>query len=155
MNYYHEFSVGFNWWYVVAPLLVIVIMMFGTTKYKLDEESLTVLKRGGGNHLLRVVVVVLDIVLHVMIIIESGAGILQFVANNLGDSDIAWAPVVVAMGAICSFGVFYEILFKAGKLGERAKRRKVFKLRLQKKKEEAIRLGVDGRNPREKIVINL
>ena len=155
MNYYHELEIGFNWWYVVAPLLVVIAILFGRTKYKLNKETLTVLKRGGGDFLLRFVVVILDIVLHVLIVIESGAGILQFVANNLGDSDIAWAPIIIAMGVICTFGVFYAILFRAGKLGEITKRREVFKLRLKRKEQEALKLGIDGRSPREKIVINL
>lgn len=145
-EFYHAFKISFNWWFVVAPILVLATGVFGITKYKLDRKSLKILTRGGGDFLLNVVATSLDALIHFLILRESGAGLVQLVANHLGDSDIAWMPIVASMALLGSALTFYIVLFGAGRIGEWARygylakeRAKIKKAREAKKAEESFR----------------
>ncbi|MBR3169384.1 hypothetical protein IKF23_03000 [Candidatus Saccharibacteria bacterium] len=128
MNYYHPHLFSFNFWYLVAPLLVVLVFYFGTTKYRLSGSRRHIRKRQDGDLLLKIVVVVADMLLHVMILIESGAGSMQVAANILGNaSDIGWLPVLMAAGYTCTFVVYGWILYLAGKKGERTKKARLLK----------------------------
>lgn len=144
MDYYHELSVSFNWWFLLAPLLVLAVFLFGTTKYKLSTSKRHIRKRQDDGWMLKAVVAIADVSLHILILIESGAGSMQLVANILGSSsNIAWMPAIMAAGYICSFVLYGSILYVAGKKGELSKKARLFKklgieLRTKKKKRKSI-----------------
>lgn len=139
MNFYHKLSISFNFWYLAAPLLVVLVFYFGTTKYKLSGSRTHIRKRQDGDKLLRTVVLAADILLHIMILIESGAGSMQVAANILGNaSDIGWLPVLMAAGYICTFVVYGWILYLAGKKGERTKKARLLeKLGIRRRRRKA------------------
>lgn len=150
--YYHKITIGFNWWMLVAPLAVFAVYIFGLTKYKYDEQNNTVMKRGGGDFLLKTVVVMLNTVVHGMILLESGAGMLQLVANCIPtDTNIAWAPIILGGEFLILYILFYNALFSIGKFAESRKRQQVFRMRYKRMKEN----NSAGRDPKEGIVINL
>ena len=120
--FYHQFSVSFNLWFVVAPLMVLVMALFGFTKYKLDRSSLAILGRDKGNYIMSVMAVAFDVVLHVLILFESAAGLLQAVTNHLGRNDSPiWALILLAVGIVISAFAFYYLFFMVGKMSSRLK----------------------------------
>lgn len=129
-EFYHAFSVGFNWWYVVLPALTVLMGLYGSTNLKLEEGSLKILRRDKNNYLLTGVVIGADILLHWLILKESTAGILQFLMNHLSpNDDIFWALILFIIGMTGTTICVYVLFFQAAKFGQRLKRRYLKKLR--------------------------
>lgn len=117
-EFYHGFSVGFNWWYVVGPLMVILMVIYGASTRKLNPATLKIRRRDKKWFLANVLAVVCDFVLHGLVLLESTTGALQLVINHLSkDDDIAWALILLIFGMSFTALVFYEIYFSAAKFG--------------------------------------
>ena len=117
-EFYHGFSVGFNWWYVVGPLMVILMIIYGASTRKLNPATLKIRRRDKEWFLANMLAVVCDFVLHGLFLLESAAGALQWVINHLSkDDDIAWALVLLVFEMSFSILVFYEVCFSAAKFG--------------------------------------
>lgn len=129
-EFYHAFTVSFNWWFVVAPAMLIFMVVYGTTNLKLNKRSLRIMRRDKKDFLLNIVVIGLDIILHVLILAESAVGILQSLLNHLGEyDDPLWALILFVIGLSFSGVIVYAIFFVAAKLGERLKRRILIEIR--------------------------
>lgn len=120
--YYHDFSVSFNAWFVVLPIMVVAMAAFGLSKYRLDRDELVILGRDKGNFIMTVMAVVFDVVLHVLIVFESGAGALQKITNYLGRGDSpVWAVILLIVIIAISAFAFYYLFFVVGKVCSRLK----------------------------------
>lgn len=95
-KYYHEFSIGFNFWYVLVPALFFVIFAVGFLSVRMAKDK----KNGlyyAKQHNIGFVPVVGAIITMVLVFVESNAGIIQFFDNH---SDAVTDPVYSLFGCI-------------------------------------------------------
>ena len=81
-SYYHEFSIGFNWYYIVAPVLAILIGVIGYHGHLFDR------KRKKHMYFRSWVIpttsMIFTIIVMALVMKESQHGIVQVFDNNLG-----------------------------------------------------------------------
>lgn len=138
-EFYHNMTLGFNAWFVVGPIFTLLMVLSGIGKYKLTCKSLKILRRDTDDWLLNTICVVLDAILHTMIILESGSGLVQYALNHLDNyTDPAWVPFIIFVELTFTSIVVWGIFFAAGKLGQflrlhylKAKRHQIIKQRRQ------------------------
>ena len=142
-QFYHNLTMSFNAWFVVGPIFVLIMILTGIGKYKLTRKSLKILKRDPEDWLLNTICVVLDIILHLMIVLESINGLIQFAFNHLDThTDPAWVPFIVVVELTFTSILVWAIFFGAGKLGQflwlnylKAKRHRII---MERRKEKVI-----------------
>lgn len=120
-NFYHEFVVGFNFWYVALPLLLFLAAFLGTRRYYLESGGIRIKKRGKRLSKIDFITVVLsDMVVTILVVIESSSGVIQFFTNMLAKDDSATWALIVA-GGVLIIGVPYVVfilLAEAIRIGE-------------------------------------
>lgn len=83
---YHEFTIGFNWWYVLAPALTVPAFLVGwlIPGVKRDEHGKMRLRTYVKNRFAVIFIVTpLAGVFSWRALVESGAGIVQYLDNGL------------------------------------------------------------------------
>lgn len=118
-SYYHEVSIGFNWWYFLVPVFVIVMMVLGSRKYFLKEMKIRSCDDGGMTAIEKYLAIVMAIITIALIAIESGIGIVQVLVNTGEHSFYVVLALVFAI--LLGLPLMYYLYFQAGKLGEWAK----------------------------------
>lgn len=116
-EFYHDFVVGFNWWYVMLPLAMFLMVIIGMSRFALNRKTLKIMRKRENRFFLTLMAGALDLMLCALILKESFVGLLQVIANNLGDSDIAWIPVLAALAILAMVFVCYYALYACGRLG--------------------------------------
>ena len=116
-EFYHEMSFGFNWWYLVGPLLMILMFFVGASRFSLNKSTLKIRRKRENRFHLSVMAGVSDLILCILILRESFLGLLQAIVNSLGDSDIAWIPILVAFAVLGMVIFSYYVLYGCGRLG--------------------------------------
>ena len=139
MNYYHNFTIGFNWWMLYLPLTLIVMTVVGRmANYHLTivadpdlegydginpsllpDEFKAIKVEVDGKRLIDLAGWLLAVVFAIMLIIESLDGIIQFFDNQMiaGD-DEAWSIVLAIVAVAISMCLHKYLLslvrYKAG-----------------------------------------
>ena len=124
--FYHQFSVGFNWWMVLAPLFVVLEAVIGWRSFALRGGEI---RRVRHKKLVDYTSAMFAIVVAALVLIESADGIVQLLDNRTvaGESPI-WnvgaVPFVALFVGFFYWGVLVGIgrlfsLAKAGRLLER------------------------------------
>lgn len=114
---YHGFTPGFNVWYVLLVVFLILVVAWSLNCSKLSKTKRRILRRDKEDKILNVIVIVFDVILHIFIAFESGAGLVQAILNSLGeDTDPAWVIFLLPVSLMFSVATFYTVLFGAGKL---------------------------------------
>lgn len=136
--YYHEFSVGFNWWFVVGPLMVLMMAVIGSTRYALDDYSKRIRRRGKGfDVMVKMVAIVFDVLLHIMIFKESVTGLFQWLVNHV-DGDPIWALILAPVVLTGTSAAVYCVLYTFARLGEWTKHGYLIDLRHDLLEEEKV-----------------
>jgi hypothetical protein len=118
-EFYHGFRPGFNFWYVLVVIFLLMTVAFGLNCARLSENKRRVLTRDNEDKVLSAISVVLVLILHIFMAIESGAGLVQVMLNSFGnDTDPGWIVFLLPVALMFSVGVFYSLLFGAGKLAK-------------------------------------
>ena len=98
-QYYHEVTVGFNFWYVAIPVLMLLFVAMGSARYHVESETGRIRRRGKAYILMvKTLAYIADIFLLFLMVMESFAGMLQFFMNSLAPEDSAlWAVIITAI----------------------------------------------------------
>lgn len=129
-NYYHEFSIGFNWWYVLAPLMLIGMFFVGylnVKRYKgftkdrgRMKKAWLIDRRRFTDYTYIFFGAIATLAFAMLFIDESMLGCIQ-VLDNIGISkeDGAWSPLF-AFGLVlpCLCVLFAALTYGAASLGE-------------------------------------
>ena len=119
--YYHEFSVGFNWWFIVAPMMFIGCILFATRLHRLGvSDGRLVVKKGYKQVAQLFVAVPCTIITFIMMTVESYNGVVQKIDNALTANDspmwsILIAPFVLGIAAAIAFCLYYYAAFELGR----------------------------------------
>ena len=118
-NLYHDFSVTFNSWFVIAPLFILLAGLIGTGRFCFDHEVMKIKRRGRKFTIFsKLSAMLMAIVVLVMIIRESFAGILQFFMNHLLiDESPVWALVLAIACLPVILIAYYYLMLVALKVG--------------------------------------
>ena len=113
--YYHEFSVGFNWWMVAMILFAVIAIVFGIgqtyLKRVVREQKIIWKLRYRYNDLLFMLLgVVAAIVITIMLFVESFDGVIQSFDNSLGRYESPVWSLILAPGAIVFVGAVFGCL---------------------------------------------
>jgi ABC-type sugar transport system permease subunit len=122
-EYYHAFKVGFNWWYVAVPLMFVLAVAFATLLYspKVRKRDGRLRMRQNYKQITQLFVAVPATVVAIwMMVVESGAGLIQIFDNHLAPNDDgAWsliaAAIVMAIVTMTLFALYYEAAFNLGR----------------------------------------
>lgn len=82
-NFYHKFSVGFNYWMVFMPAVAVLFIILGVLALKIRKDGRTIVS-GESERVVKAVDYFMVAVSIVMLFIESDRGILQFFDNTFG-----------------------------------------------------------------------
>lgn len=162
--YYHEFTIGFNWWYLMLPAMMILLAALGSLQFGISERTGKIARRREGfTILLKAVTYISTVVFMLVFTFESWAGILQFFANGLGPNESPFYAFIVMVFTVTflSIGIFY--LFtrctvfggwaKIGFLIDRKKQEEEFRKeneeRLKKEIIAAINSQIEGETKRK------
>lgn len=138
-NYYHSFSVGFNWYFVVGPLMALLMGAVGTMKYSLDHETMRIGKRSKSfDALLKILAGLLDAIFTAMVFHESITGFVQWLVNHV-DGDPVWALFLAPMGFVAVALIAYYLLYMSGKIGGWAYHGYLIELRQELKRKERVK----------------
>lgn len=140
--YYHEFSVGFNWWMVVGAIMVIVAIIAGVMQSYLTAGLK--IKRRYNERLFALISTFGAIVFGIMLFFESGDGILQWLDNHLSLHESGalslffFGPALVGV-AIFFFSILYGVANFASWTKEGflcAKRREIIREEKEEEREK-------------------
>lgn len=150
-QYYHEVTVGFNWWYVAVPILMLLFVAMGSARYHIESETGRIKRREKGYVLmLKSLAYVADIFLLFLIVMESFSGVLQFCMNSLAPEDSAFWAVIISVIIMAMFACICYSLFVLcinfgswAKLGYLTEIRKERQIEESKKRERLLKYGID------------
>ena len=133
-EFYHSFSIGFNYWYLLGPFQVILMVCLGASNAKLNKETNRIMTRDKKRVISGVFAVFMTIILMVAIISESSAGIIQVFDNHLGpEDDPIWSLFffIVCMSILAV--ILYFIFYEAAILGKHFKIQRLRRIRRMRK----------------------
>ena len=106
--YYHNFTIGFNWWMVVAVVLVGLAIFVGIKMYKaIDGRRI---RKVFNDKLFVLISAVSGVVMMLMLFIESWDGILQYLLNSLRFNESPALAVICAVMAIFFASFFFALI---------------------------------------------
>ena len=128
--YYHEFSVGFNWWYIVVPVMLLGMFFVGFLNVKRyqghirDKKGLRkawlIERRFFKDYLYIFFGALTTIVFAILFIDESMLGCIQILDNwGISIEDGAWSPIF-AFGLVlpCICFLYAVVAYHIASLGE-------------------------------------
>jgi hypothetical protein len=128
--YYHDFTVGFNWWYVLAPLMLLSMFFIGYlnvkrfqgyTKDRGRMKKAWVIDRRRFTDYVYIFFGALSTLAFAMLFIdESMLGCIQVLDNiGISNEDGAWSPIIAFVFVLPSLCCLYAALtYGAASLGE-------------------------------------
>ena len=121
-SFYHSFSIGFNYWFLLLPLEVILMIGFGASNVKLDKKTNKILRRDKKGTITNFFAIVMDIILIIVVLLESTAGVIQTLDNHLGpNDDPMWSLVMFVFGMMAFVMLAYYVFFGAAVFGRQVK----------------------------------
>ena len=110
---YHEFSIGFNWWMVVLAVALVVMVVVGLSQVVLSKNLK--LRWRFNNRLIIFISSIFSIIFTVLLFVESSAGIIQVLDNNLAANDSpAWSILLMPGAIIVAGGICFALLYFVG-----------------------------------------
>jgi hypothetical protein len=110
-EYYHAFKVGFNWWEVVAVVFAILMLIIGWTTLYVRTDG----KIRRSHRLVLMAPIVFGVILTVLLGVESGKGILQFLDNSLAANDSAvWSLILWPFALLFAGALLVVALYIVG-----------------------------------------
>lgn len=127
-KYYHDFSIGFNWWMVLLVVSVVVMIIVGRSQYELRRRDgkLRIFKMFSSKRYY-LIVSLLTVAFTVLFLKESWRGVIQMFDNSLSYTD---SPVysLLLLVVILPFGMGFYAYFLS-MVGKFAATMKLDKLR--------------------------
>ena len=114
-EFYHDVVVTFNAWFLVGPSMILAMWLIGVGSNKIDMVDLEIIEKDNDRSL-KWLAAFLSLLLHVLIVVESGKGILQVMLNHT-DSP-AWLVVVIPMLTSLSLVLTWYALYMSGRFGK-------------------------------------
>lgn len=133
-EFYHEFSIGFNYWFLLLPFQVILMIFFGASNAKLNKKTNKIMQRDKKGVITSFFTVAMDAILMAAVVAESSAGIIQVMDNHLGPEDSPVWSLVLFVFSICIFAVLmYYVFFGAAVFGKQLRLVILRKIRRKRK----------------------
>ena len=121
-SFYHAFSIGFNWWFVLLPLQVVMMIWFGASCRKLNRRTGKIMARDKKGTVANILAISMDIILVIAVVLESSAGIIQMIDNNLSaDDDPMWSLILFVFIMTAFAFLMYYVFLGASVFGRQAK----------------------------------
>ena len=119
MSYYHEITVGFNWWFVLAPLFVVLEAVIGWRSFALRGGEIRRVKH---QKLVDYTSAMFAVIVAALVLIESADGIVQWFDNRTvaGESPV-WNVGAVPFVALFVGLIYWGVLVGVGRLFSLAK----------------------------------
>jgi len=138
-RYYHEFTIGFNWYYLVAPVMLVLVGLVGASRFKLGTDLKI---RSRFNERLTIITSVLaGVALAWMLYSESIAGIIQWFDNCLTSRDSGVYSLFLAGCAVMVVSMFYGVLaFYIARIASNVRRNVLIQKRSRIKMVQAQRM---------------
>lgn len=118
-TYYHDFTIGFNFWMVFLVIGGIIMVIISKNFYVVDfRENGRPFVRGRYeskkiNSNINVTALVMAIAFEIMFGLESWRGLIQFFDNNLAKNDDPMWSIFLALFAFVIIGIIVEMIFAA------------------------------------------
>lgn len=114
-SYYHEVSVGPNFWMIYIIVMVGAMILLGLMQHRWHTHYRT--RQTFGNSLFSVVAIIAGIILAIWLMIESSDGIIQMLDNNIPGDAYAWQSVIGAPLVTMIVGfIFGSALYALGRI---------------------------------------
>lgn len=121
-SFYHQFSIGFNYWFVMLPLQAILMIAFGASNVKLNKKTRKIMRRDKKGTIASILAIGMDIILMIAVIMESSAGIIQVLDNHLSPGDDpVWSLFLFVIVVSTFAALMYFVFFGAAVFGREAK----------------------------------
>lgn len=121
-EFYHEFSIGFNYWFVLLPFQVVLMIAFGASNAKLNKKANKIMRRDKKGMIASALSVAMDIILMVAVVMESSAGIIQVLDNHLSqEDDPMWSLILFILIMSVFATLMYFVFFGASVFGKQTK----------------------------------
>ena len=122
-NYYHEFVPGFNFWYVFVPMTLIIMYYVGKNNIYIKKGKRY---RRYNDRFYRLMSIVASVMTAILVLTESGDGIVQVFDNCLSYYDDPIWSVIVAASAVGFIAICEAVAcFAVAKSGECNKRKEL------------------------------
>lgn len=133
-EFYHSFSIGFNWWFVLAPFQMVLMIAFGASNAKINKKTGKIMRRDKKSVIASILAILMDIILMVAVVTESSAGIIQVLNNHLGPEDDPVWSLFLFVFVVTAFAVLmYYFFFGAAVFGREAKLMYLRKIRRERR----------------------
>ncbi|MBR3270180.1 hypothetical protein IKG07_02950 [Candidatus Saccharibacteria bacterium] len=132
-EFYHEFSVGFNWWYVLLPLQCVLMIAFGASNLHLNKRNNRIMRWSKSNTATNILAAIMMVILTIVMIVESASGVIQMLDNHLGpEDDPMWSLIMFTFGVPVVAAFIYCIFVELSVFGQKLKRKYLRKVRQQR-----------------------
>lgn len=122
-NFYHSFSIGFNFWFILLPIQVAIMVAFGISNVRMNEMTGKVQSRDQLGTVTSALSIVMTIITLIVIACESSRGIIQFLDNQLAPGDDPLWSIVFYVLTIGTLAILLFYLFgEAETIGRKIKR---------------------------------
>lgn len=110
--YYHDFSIGFNFWEVLLPLGMIFMIIPAYKRYRISLLREPHVEEVHSQKQITIFAVIFAVVFGILFMFESTAGVIQALDNSLAPTDSsAWSiilcPIAILFVVVMALGMFY------------------------------------------------
>ena len=110
--YYHNFSIGFNFWEIFLPLGMIFMIIPAHKRYRISLLREPHVEEVHSQKQITVFAVIFAVVFGILFMFESTAGVIQVLDNSLAPTDsLAWSiflyPIAILFVVVVALGMFY------------------------------------------------
>lgn len=115
--FYHEFTIGFNFWMIYVVVAVVVAAFVGVKNYRLEKREIV---KNWSDKQLAYITMTLTVVFVVMLVVESMDGIVQYSDNHLAVGEpgalslLVGAPMIILFSAAVFWAVLCLVVYIAG-----------------------------------------
>ena len=137
-DYYHEFTVGFNWWMITMPLFAIAMVALGASLYRMKERNgRLIICKNWSDAVLYIASTLFALIAMIMLVIESGNGIVQYFDNGLGRYESPVGSLIeMAIAIQCVTFLYWGLLIAVGQIGKWARLGYLNERRIKTNKKE-------------------
>ena len=113
-EYYHAFTIGFNYWYILMILSIATSVMFGLKQYRLSKRGR--IEKMFSNLPYKVLTGISTAIFMVLFLRESTSGLIQLLDNGLARNEsAAWSMIVFPVVYFLIVFAYAFIIYYSGR----------------------------------------